>query len=373
MAVMKKLPALLLLGLLPLCASAQNAVVRISPEQSKAAGIALASLDSLRSNGERRLPAQAVVPPAQTAVLGAPLAGMVSAVTTAYGETVKRGQVLARVQGPQLLELQREFTAARAQAEVAAEQRKRDESLFADGIISRSRLAVTQATDRQAAAVLAEKRAALRLSGMGEPAGDGTGISGTAALRAPFDGIVLEANAQPGQRVEATAVLFKLGRLSPLWLEIQASAAQAAGLAPGDQVTVAGCEEVGKLTAVSPHLDPATQSLRLRAEFANAGGCLKPFQFVNARIQPRESQPGNAWRVPATALVRHLSQAWLFAEAPGGYVPVPVRVIDEVEQAALVAPAEGAAQALHGGLRVAIKGTATIKAAWLGIGAGEGK
>lgn len=41
--------------------------------------------------------------------------------------------------------------------------------------------------------------------------------------------------------------LFKLGRLSPLWLEIQATPAQAAGLAPGDAVSVPGCQQEAAL------------------------------------------------------------------------------------------------------------------------------
>ncbi len=362
---------LALLLLLALPAAAQTPVIRLSPEQTKAAGIALAKLDGLRSDGERRLPAQVVVPPAQTEVVSAPLGGVVTAVKAAYGETVKRGQLLARLQGPQLLQLQREFAGARAQADVAAEQRKRDESLFADGIISRSRLAVAQATDRQAAAQLAEKRAALRLAGMGEPGADGAGLSGAAAVKAPVDGVVLEAPVQPGQRVEPTAVLFKLGRLAPLWLEIQATPAQAAGLAAGDKVRVPGCADEGRLTLVAPHLNPATQSLQLRAEFANVGGCLRPFEFVHARIAPAQAAAAGAWRIPSTALVRHQGQGWVFAEAEQGFAPVAVRVMDEAERSVLIAAAEGAS--LRDDLRIVVAGTAAIKAAWLGIGAGAAK
>ncbi|MGE5468016.1 MAG: efflux RND transporter periplasmic adaptor subunit [Ignavibacteria bacterium] len=365
-----KIPSLFLLSLLPLCASAQSSVVRITPDQARLAGIVAVPLDTLRSDGERRLPAQVVVPPSQSEIVSAPLPGVVTAVAVAYGETVKRGQVLARMQGPQLLELQREYASARSQAEVAGEQRRRDESLFADGIISRSRLAVTQATDRQAAALLAEKRAALRLAGVAEPAEGG--LSGTVSVRAPMSGVVLEAAAQPGQRIEATAVLFKLGRLAPLWLEIQATAAQAAGLAPGDKVTVPGCAAAGKLALVSPHLNAATQSLLLRAEFADPAGCLKPFQFVQAHVAPAQPMAG-AWRVPSGALVRNGGQSWLFARAADGFVPIAVRVVDEAERSALVSPAEGAASALRADLPVVIRGTAAIKAAWLGIGAGEAK
>lgn len=351
-------------------AHAAEPTLRLSAAQAKAAAIATVPLDSLRGSGERRLPAQAVVPPTQAEIVGAPLAGTVTTVKVAYGETVKRGQVLARLQGPQTLELQREFTAARAQAEVAAQGRQRDEALFADGIVSQGRLATTQALERQAAASLAEKRAALRLAGMAEPAADGRGFSGQTEARAPFDGVVLDAPVQAGQRVEASAMLFKLGRIAPLWLEIQATPAQAEGLMPGDAVGVAGCKAAGKLTLVAPHMNPATQSLLLRAELPNADGCLKPFQFVSAQIAPAKLAAAGAWRVPNGALVRHRGQVWLFATVADGFVPVAVRVIDETEKSTLVAPAEGEAT-LTNERAIAVKGIAALKAAWLGLGAGE--
>jgi len=352
--------------LLPLGAIAGNDVINLTAEQAKA--VERAPLASLASSGERRLPAQAMVPTPQMEVVAAPLAGVVTAVKVAYGERVKRGQVLARIQGPQLLELQREYSAARAQAEVAAESRRRDESLFADGIISQSRLSVTRAGDRQAEAALAEKRAALRLAGMPAPAADGAGFSGSAEVRAAFDGVVLEAPAQPGQRVDATAVLFKLGRLSPLWLDIQATPAQAAGLAVGDAVRVAGCATPGRLTLVAPHLDATTQALLLRAEMPNADACLKPFQFAQAMVAPARLATGSLWRVPNGALTRHQGQAWLFVETPAGFRPVAVKVLDETERSTLVG-ADPAA--LDGQARIAVRGIAALKAAWLGLGADD--
>lgn len=364
--------SLLLLLLFPVVTSAANGLIQLDAEQAKAAGIATAPLASLASGGERPLPGQVVVPPTQMAAVSAPLSGVVTVVKAAHGEAVKRGQLLARLQGPELLGLQRELASARAQADVAAEARRRDESLFADGIISRARLSVTQAADRQAAAMLAEKRAAHRLAGAPEAATNGDGLSGSSDVRAPFDGVVLEAPVQPGQRVDATAVLFKLGRLDRLWIEIQATASQASGLAPGDRVSVPGCAAVGKLALVSPHLNAATQSLLLRAEFPETKGCLKPFQFVQAQIDPSPGNgDGRTWRVPSASVVRHQGQAWLFAEARGGFLPLAVRVVDEAERTTLV-EASNAAIPLSGDQRIAVGGTAAIKAVWLGLGAGKG-
>ncbi len=357
----------LLLTCLAAAASAEDGPIRLSPEQIARSGIVVAPLAGLKGGAGIRLPAQVVVPPSQIEVVAAPLPAMVGAVRVAYGDAVRKGQPLARLQGAQMLELQREFAQAQAQAGLAAENLRRDESLLADGIIAQGRMAATRAAERQAAMQLAEKRQALRLAGVAEPGSGAAAISGSAEIRAPFDGVVLEASAQPGQRVDTSTPLFKLGRLTPLWLEIQAAPAQAAGLAAGDAVAVPGCAAPGKVILVAPHMQAASQSLLIRAELARPEGCVKPFQYIQAVLTPSRPPSAQGWRIPVGALVRHQGKAWVFIEAPGGFRPVAVKVLDEAPEGALVEAD------IDPRARIAVKGVATLKAAWLGLGAGEGE
>lgn len=348
---------LLLLILWPLTAGADGAgeLIRLTPEQAKRAGLATAVLGDMKVDAVRRLPAQAVVPARNIEVLAAPLPALVVSVSTAYGESIRKGQVLARLQSPQVLELRRELLQARGQAHLAAESLKRDRSLFEEGIISAARLSATEVGEKQAAARLSEIRQALALAGAGEGA-----LSPGIEIRAPFDGIVLEAEVAPGARVEAATQLFKLARRGPLWLEIQASPAQAAGLAVGDAVLVPGCAEQGRLSVMAPTLNPASQSMLLRAELARAGDCVKPFQFTQVEVRPAAEAGGR--RVPNTALTRHHGQSWLFAEVPGGYRPIPVKVLDESEKSTRIAAD------LAPDSRIVISGLSAIKAVWLGLG-----
>ncbi|MDP1605222.1 MAG: efflux RND transporter periplasmic adaptor subunit [Rhodocyclaceae bacterium] len=353
---------LVLLLSLPLCATADD-VIRLTPGQIDKAGVVVAAVAELGATAELRLPAQVIVPPAQIEVIAAAVPTMVAAVHVAYGETVKKGQPLLRLQGGALLELQRDYAGAAAQAQLAAEKRRRDEALFADGIIAQNRLSESRAAETQALALAAERRASLRLSGATEPGKDGA-FSGSAVLRAPFDGVVLEAAAQPGQRVDAMTPLLKLGRLTPLWVEIQASASQAAGLAPGDRVSVPGCAAPGRITLIAPHLQAASQSLLIRAELAKPAGCVKPFQFVQVVIGSARPLPAGTVRLPPAAVTRHQGKAWVFVAVPDGFQPVAVEVLEESAAGTTVSGNLPAAA------KVAVKGVATLKAVWLGLGAG---
>lgn len=350
----------LALALLALTASAADERIAISPAQQTRAGVVTATLSSLTAATAVRLPTQVIVPPAQVEVISAPVPALVVAIRAAYGESVRKGQVLATLRAPQLLELQRELGNARAQAALASENLRRDESLHAEGIIAANRLAATRATEQQATLLLAERRQTLALAGGGEGA-----LSGSSTLRAPFDAVVLEAAAQPGSRVDALTPLFKLGRLAPLWLEIQASPAQAAGIAAGDPVSIPGCAQPGRVILVAPHIQAASQSLLIRAEFSRPDGCIKPAQYTQAEIAPLRAPAAGSWRLPAAAVVRHQGQAWVFAALDGGFRPLAVKVLEESAGVVLVAAD------LPPTTRLAVKGVAAIKAVWAGLGAGD--
>lgn len=355
----------LLLLLASTSALAADELIRLTPEQAARTGIVGAALVDMKAGAGIRLPAQVVVPPAQVEVIAAPLPAMVAALGVAYGETVKKGQWLARLQGAQVLELQRDFANAQAQAGLAGESLRRDESLYADGIIAQGRLSTTRAAAQQAAMLLAERRQALRLAGAAEPGSGSAALSGKTEVRAPFDGVVLEASVQPGSRVDAMTPLFKLGRLAPLWLEIQAAPAQAAGVGRGDAVSIPGCAQTGRVILVAPQLQAASQSLLIRAELPKPDGCIRPFQYVQAEIASARRLADKTWRVPSSALVRHQGAVWAFLETTGGFRPVAVKVLDETPDTTLVA-ADLAAES-----RLAVKGVSTLKAKWLGLGGGQ--
>jgi cobalt-zinc-cadmium efflux system membrane fusion protein len=350
-----------------IAAAAPADLIRITAEQAKNSGVATAPLAEMRAEGGLRLPGQVVVPPAQIEVIAAPLPAMVAAVKAATGETIRKGQLLARLQGASLAELQRDFAAAQSQAQLAADNLQRDESLYAEGIIAQARLAATRAAQRQAELLLAEKRQALRLAGVAEPGQGSAVLSGSADIRAPFDGVLLDAPVAPGQRVDSMTPLFKLGRLSPLWIELQVSPEQAAAIAPGDAVTVPGCARPARVTLVMPQMQAASQSHWVRAELAQPEGCVAPFQYVRVVVAPTRAPRSGTWSVPTAALVRHQGAAWLFVAAAGGFRPVAAQVLDETPEAVRLGGE------LPGDAQIAVRGVSTLKAIWLGLGDAQGK
>lgn len=307
------------------------------------------------------LPARVTIPPTQERLLAAPMAGIVSEVRVAAGDTVKVGQTLAVLRGESLIGAQKDIAQAAVQARLAEESVHRDEALFKEGIIPESRLQNSRANQAQAAAVLNERRAWLSLMGLGQgaikAAERGERLTDSIALASPISGVVLEQGAVIGARMDTAGMLFKVGKLDPLWLEIQAPAEMAARVKAGQQVSVPGTDATGQVISVGRSVSEA-QTVPIRARVSNRGNLLRLNQTVSARI---EGVAGDKqWRVPVKAIVRQAGQNWVFVERPGGFEPEQIKVLSQSAEWAAI---DGR---FSGEEKIAIEGVAALKAAWQG-------
>lgn len=342
---------------------AGDKLVPISAAQRAAMRIATAPVTAHAGAVSVALPAQVTIPPAQERVVSAPVAGLITAVRVASGEPVRAGQALASLRSEQLTAGQRDLAQAAVQLKLAEESVRRDEALFKEGIIPAARLQATQATLAQARAALAERRSWFRLMGLSgadvQAVERGERLVDTVTLSAPIAGSVVEQMAVTGARVEAAMPLYRIARLDPLWLEIQAPAEVAALVKKGQPVSVPGMPVKGRVVAVGKSVSPA-QTVLVRAQVDNGAGQLRLNQNVAARID--EVSGSKQWRVPVKALVRAQGQSYVFVERPGGFEPEPVKVLSQTAQSVAV---DGP---FAGEEKVAVEGVAALKAAWQGAG-----
>ncbi|WP_085316315.1 efflux RND transporter periplasmic adaptor subunit [Derxia lacustris] len=351
--------------------AAEPATVAVTQLQRQRAQIETAPLQAATAatTSEARLDGRAVAPASAQTVVSTPLAGVLQSVEAEPLQALSRGALLARVASPDLLAHQRELRSAALEARLAADKLKRDQSLFADGLIAESRLHETRAAEQRASAALDEQRAALRLAGLSPAAieqGAGGALSPALELRAPEAATLVEWLAQPGQHLEAGAPVVRLVRSGRLLLELQATPAQAASIAPGASVRVDGCAAAGRITGSAPQLSAGAQTVLLRADLPDAARCLRLNQYVSATVATGGAAAaggGARFQIPSSAIARSDNRIVVFVERPGGFVPAEVEILSQSADTALVRGA-----ALAPGQQVVVKGTVAIKGIWLGLG-----
>ena len=342
--------------------------IALSAHQAHALGITTAALPGKQSSEVSGLPAQVVIPPNQMFVISTPLPAMVEQTLVGVGDSVKKGQPIARLQSPALAEAQRGLVQASVQSQLAKENLVRDEALWKDGIIAESRFLASKGLALEAHAALSERKQMLHLAGMSKAAiaqlQSDNNLSSLLTITAPIDGVVLERSASAGQRLDAAVPMFKIARLNPLALEIQAPLAYTRDLKIGAAVTVPAYAASGQLIAIGRSLSGSNQTILLRAMIEQGAESLRPGQFVEASISTG-ANGGAQWEIPNSAISRIAGRTVVFVETPEGFRAQTISVLNEGAQNSVVSGD------LVGDEKIAVRGVSTLKSSLMGIGGGE--
>jgi len=139
--------------------------------------------------------------------------------------------------------------------------------------------------------------------------------------------------------------------------------AVAAGLREGMALRLAGSDLSGKLIAIGRAVDPASQTVLLRAEIGKGAETLSPGQVIAVDIA---APAGAQQRLPAAAIARHQGATLAFIQTASGeqgssFEVRPVRIVSQGGDSVTV-------DGLKPGERVAVKGVSGLKAMLTGVG-----
>ena len=190
-----------------------------------------------------------------SAVLKARVAGELQGLTVREGDTVKAGQLIARVDATEsqarLRQAQQQADSARSQIDIAQRQYDNNKALVDQGFISRSALD-TSLNNLQGAQ--ANYKAATASVDVAKKALDDT------LLRSPLSGIVSLRLAQPGERVGIDAKVIEIVDLGHLELEATLSAGDSMDVRVGQQALLQVEGSARPVAARVARINPSAQA-----------------------------------------------------------------------------------------------------------------
>jgi Cu(I)/Ag(I) efflux system membrane fusion protein len=184
------------------------------------------------------------------------------------GQQIRKGQPLFSVFSPDLLSTQQEYLLARRAA-------KQSPSLLA---ASRQRLLLWDVTPAEIREL--ERTGAARKS---------------LTIYSPANGYVLNKIAVEGARVAPGEPLFEIANLDRVWIQADVYESELQFIRLGATATttlsyIPGRTWTGRVTFIAPTVDPMTRTVKVRSEFDNADGALKPEMFGDVVIDQPERQ-----------------------------------------------------------------------------------
>ncbi len=266
---------------------------------------------------ERSLPLTGSLMPLTEATVKAKVAGELVAVTVREGESVRQGQMLARID---LTEVQAkvaareaDVAAARAQLVWAEKNRNQQKALLEKSFISQSAFDNIQSNYDVAVAKLHAADAELVVARKSQ---------GDAVLTAPFSGIVSLRHAQPGERVALDAKVVSIMDLSRLQLEASVPPAAIGQVKVGQPMLfhVEGFGDrafEGRIERINPAATAGSRSISVYATIDNRDGLLRGGMFAQGALTL--SRVDKALAVPASAVREEIGQTFVYA-IEGGVV-----------------------------------------------------
>ncbi|WP_167632253.1 efflux RND transporter periplasmic adaptor subunit [Mariprofundus ferrooxydans] len=148
-------------------------------------------------------------------------------------------------------------------------------------------------------------------------------------IHAPAAGIVTRIGIREGAHVTPDSELYQIADLSRVWVLADLYEYEIGWVKRGDHASLRvaslpGERFSGKITYIYPYLDPKTRTNKVRIEFDNSSGLLKPDMFGDVTIASTTTRPGIY--VPKEAVLITGKSAHLFVRSkPGHFEPRTVK------------------------------------------------
>jgi Cu(I)/Ag(I) efflux system membrane fusion protein len=203
------------------------------------------------------------------------------------GVEVKKGDPLAMLYSPDLVSTQQEYLLALQTLEKLKGSQLSEIARDAESLVdsTKKRLLLWGIPEREIERLEREKKPSIHMT-----------------IYSPISGTVIKKPALAGQYVKEGSHLYTVADLSNLWMFADIYEYEMSWVKLGQEVEVVfpaypGEVFSGKITFVDPVLHPQTRSVKIRADFPNLEGKLRPEMFANVKIKvplTKEVFPGMA-------------------------------------------------------------------------------
>jgi cobalt-zinc-cadmium efflux system membrane fusion protein len=243
--------------------------------------------------------------------------GRVVGIDARLGDTVKKGQVLLRVQSADISGAFSDYRKAVADEQLAHTQLDRSKLLYDRGAIAQNDLQIAEDTENKATVDVETTAEKLRVLGnptLNQP-------TGIVEIRAPISGVITDQQVTNAAGVAGLSSPnpFTISDLSYVWILCDVYENDLAAVHVGEKADIrlnAYPDKVftGTISNVGPILDPNIRTAKVRIEVRNPG-LMHPGMFVSATFHGKRKETRAA--VPAAAILHLHDRDWVYVTQQG--------------------------------------------------------
>lgn len=215
------------------------------------------------------------------------------------GETIKKGQLIARIYSPELVSAQKELLEAMTM----------EEKYPAVLAAAREKLHNLKLSDQQISDI--------------EKAGK---VTSTFDITANTSGVVTSLKVNQGDYINTGTVLFEVADLTKVWAVFDAYESDLPWISLGQKVgfttqAMPGRNFEGDIFFIDPVINPSTRIAAVRAEINNSDLQLKPDMFINGLVKSNINGSAQYLTIPQSAVLWTGKRSLVYVKIPGSEIP----------------------------------------------------
>jgi len=241
--------------------------------------------------------------------------GRVVEIRARLGDSVQKGQVLLRVQSPDIAAAFADYRKATADEVLVRKQFDRAQILYDKGAISLNDFQIAEDAESKAKVDLETAQEHLHVLGV-----DKDHPSGIVDIKAPVSGVITDQQVTSASGVQGLtgANPFTISDLSHVWILCDVYENDLANVHLGETAEirlVAYPDKVltGRINNIGPILDPGIRTAKVRVEVANPGALMRVGMFVNATFHGQKKE--RLAVVPTSAILHLHDRDWVYVPA----------------------------------------------------------
>ena len=241
--------------------------------------------------------------------------GRVVEIRARLGDTVKKGQVLLRVQSPDIAGAFSDYRKAAADEALTQKQFERAQILYDKGAISLNDFQVAEDAEAKTQVDVETTLEHLRVLGV-----DKDHPGAVVNIAAPISGVITDQQVTNASGIQGLSASnpFTISDLSKVWVLCDVFENDLASVHMGEaaEIRLSAYPEKafkGKISNIGSILDPNVRSEKVRIEVDNPGGLMRLGMFVTAIFSGQKKESVAA--VPATAILHLHDRDWVYIPA----------------------------------------------------------
>ena len=243
--------------------------------------------------------------------------GRIVEIHARLGDTVKKGDLLLKVQSQDVAQAFSDYRQAQADLKLARAQLERAKTLYEKGAVAQKDLEVAEDTEAKAKVMVETATEHIRVLGA-----DVNSPTSIVEIRAPVSGVITDqqVTSAAGTQGLASPNALTISDTSHVWIICDVFENDLSFVRPGEYADIhlnayPNMALKGRVQLIMPTLDPNIRTAKVRLEVENPG-MLRFGMFVTATFHGTQKEAHTM--VPATAVLHLHDRDWVYTPAESG-------------------------------------------------------